>query len=331
MDQKIQRPSPQRQQQAEEHGGATAPAPAPATPQDDEQQGHQLAAVAVHGVQGGGGGGGATTTERHHRSKLTLLPLVFLIYFEVAGGPYGAEQAVSAAGPLFALLGFLAFPFVWGVPVSLVTAELAATLRGNGGFVVWADRAFGPLAGSLLGTWKYLSCVINLAAFPTLVADYLGRVAPAVAVAGKQGAHGHGARHDRLPLLPQLGRPQHCRVGRRRPGVRVAGAVRADDGDGGAEDAAAAVGGAGAGEGEERLEALLQHALLEPQLLGQREHHGRRGGAAGADVPAGARGGGGAHRRQLPAAAHGGDRRHGRAAGGVGERLLGRRSSFFYQ
>ncbi|EAZ27096.1 hypothetical protein OsJ_11027 [Oryza sativa Japonica Group] len=147
MDQEIQlnqRPSPQRQQQAQEHGGATAPAPAPATPQDDEQQGHQ-AAVARHGC-------GGATAERHHQTKLTLLPLVFFIYFEVAGGPYGAEQAVSAAGPLFALLGFLAFPFAWGVP--------------------------------------YLSCVINLAAFPALVADYLGRVAPAVAVPGSRARTG---------------------------------------------------------------------------------------------------------------------------------------------
>uniref|UniRef100_A0A0E0KE97 Polyamine transporter PUT1 n=1 Tax=Oryza punctata TaxID=4537 RepID=A0A0E0KE97_ORYPU len=177
MDQEIQL----NQQQGEDHG-ATAPAPAPAPPQDDEQQGNQAAAVTVHG--------GGETGERHHRSKLTLLPLVFLIYFEVAGGPYGAEQAVSAVGPLFALLGFLFFPFVWGVPVSLVTAELAAALPGNGGFVIWADRAFGPLAGSLLGTWKYLSCVINIAAFPPLVADYLGRVAPSVAVPGSRARTG---------------------------------------------------------------------------------------------------------------------------------------------
>ena len=122
---------------------------------------------------------------RHHRRKLTVLPLVFLIYFEVAGGPYGSERAVRAVGPLFTLLGFLVFPFLWGVPESLVTAELSAALPGNGGFVRWADRAFGPLAGSLLGTWKYLSCVINIAAYPALVADYLGHVIPAVAGPGR--------------------------------------------------------------------------------------------------------------------------------------------------
>lgn len=42
--------------------------------------------------------------------KLTLIPLIFLIYFEVAGGPFGEEPAVQAAGPLIALLGFLIFP-----------------------------------------------------------------------------------------------------------------------------------------------------------------------------------------------------------------------------
>ncbi|CAN6300751.1 unnamed protein product [Urochloa humidicola] len=131
-------------------------------------------------------GDGAAAGHHHHGTiKLTLLPLIFLIYFEVAGGPYGAELAVKAAGPLFTLLGFLVFPFAWGVPESLVTAELAAALPGNGGFVRWADSAFGPLAGSLLGTWKYFSCVVNIAAYPALVTDYLGQVIPSVAGAGK--------------------------------------------------------------------------------------------------------------------------------------------------
>uniref|UniRef100_A0ACD6AD92 Uncharacterized protein n=1 Tax=Avena sativa TaxID=4498 RepID=A0ACD6AD92_AVESA len=130
--------------------------------------------------------GGATSSPSDHQRRITLIPLVFLIYFEVAGGPYGAEQAVRAVGPLFTLLGFLVFPFAWGVPESLVTAELASAFPGNGGGVLWADRAFGPLTGSLLGTWKYLSIVVNIAAYPALVADYLGgSVAPAVADPGR--------------------------------------------------------------------------------------------------------------------------------------------------
>lgn len=46
------------------------------------------------------------------RNKLTLIPLIFIIYFEVAGGPYGEEPVVKAAGPFFAILGFLIFPLI---------------------------------------------------------------------------------------------------------------------------------------------------------------------------------------------------------------------------
>lgn len=110
--------------------------------------------------------------------KLSLLPLIFLIYFEVAGGPYGEESAVGAAGPLLAILGFLVFPFIWSIPEALVTAELATAFPGNGGYVIWAHRAFGPFWGSLMGSWKYLSGVINLASYPVLCMDYLKLVIP---------------------------------------------------------------------------------------------------------------------------------------------------------
>lgn len=116
----------------------------------------------------------------HNTKKLTLIPLIFLIYFEVAGGPYGEEPAVQAAGPLFAILGFLIFPFIWSVPEALITAELSTAFPGNGGFVIWAQRAFGPFCGSLMGTWKYLSGVINIASFPVLCIGYMEKIIPAL-------------------------------------------------------------------------------------------------------------------------------------------------------
>ncbi|KAA8549650.1 hypothetical protein F0562_001332 [Nyssa sinensis] len=117
-----------------------------------------------------------TTTK--NPKKLALIPLIFLIYFEVAGGPYGEESAVGAAGPLLAILGFLIFPFIWSIPEALITAELATTFPGNGGFVIWAHNAFGPFWGSLMGSWKFLSGVINLASYPVLCIDYLKLVFP---------------------------------------------------------------------------------------------------------------------------------------------------------
>ncbi|WVZ57103.1 hypothetical protein U9M48_007536 [Paspalum notatum var. saurae] len=122
------------------------------------------------------------------RNKLTLFPLMFLIFFEVAGGPYGAEPAVQAGGPLLALVGFLVFPFVWAVPESLVTAELSTAMPGNGGFVVWVDRAFGPFAGFLMGMWKYACGAVGAAAFPALCSDYLVRAFPAVSAGGARAA-----------------------------------------------------------------------------------------------------------------------------------------------
>ncbi|KAG6630126.1 hypothetical protein I3843_14G135000 [Carya illinoinensis] len=122
----------------------------------------------------------ATTTSSPDPKKLTLIPLIFIIYFEVAGGPYGEEPAVKAAGPLFAILGFLIFPFIWSIPEALITAELSTAFPGNGGFVIWAERAFGPFWGSLMGTLKFLSGVINIAAFPVLCIDYLKRLIPAL-------------------------------------------------------------------------------------------------------------------------------------------------------
>lgn len=112
------------------------------------------------------------------RKKLTLIPLIFLIYFEVAGGPFGEEPAVKAGGILLGILGFLIFPFIWSIPEALITAELSTAYPGDGGFVIWADRAFGPFWGSLLGTWKFLSGVVNIASFPVLGVEYLKRLFP---------------------------------------------------------------------------------------------------------------------------------------------------------
>ncbi|XVF42291.1 hypothetical protein PTKIN_Ptkin01aG0349400 [Pterospermum kingtungense] len=117
----------------------------------------------------------ATTTAA---KKLSIIPLIFLIYFEVSGGPYGEESAVGAAGPLWAILGFLIFPFIWSIPEALITAELATAFPGNGGYVIWAHQAFGPFWGSLMGSWKFLSGVINLASYPVLCIDYLKLVIP---------------------------------------------------------------------------------------------------------------------------------------------------------
>ncbi|PWA74327.1 hypothetical protein CTI12_AA252990 [Artemisia annua] len=46
------------------------------------------------------------TAVAQQRKKPTLIPFIFIIYFEVAGGPYGEEPVVKAAGPFFEILAF---------------------------------------------------------------------------------------------------------------------------------------------------------------------------------------------------------------------------------
>ncbi|KAH7445016.1 hypothetical protein KP509_02G102300 [Ceratopteris richardii] len=115
-----------------------------------------------------------------HPRKLTIVPLIFLVYFEVSGGPIGTEQAVQAGGALLALLGFLVFPFIWSVPEALVTAEMATAYPENGGYVLWTSAAFGPFWGFLQGWWKWTSGIINNATYPILCLDYLQSILPIV-------------------------------------------------------------------------------------------------------------------------------------------------------
>ncbi|CAN4127686.1 unnamed protein product [Withania somnifera] len=112
--------------------------------------------------------------------KVSVLPLIFLIFYEVSGGPFGVEDAVQAAGPLLALMGFLVFPFIWSVPEALITAEMGTMFPENGGYVVWVSSALGPYWGFQQGWMKWLSGVIDNALYPVLFLDYLKSAIPAL-------------------------------------------------------------------------------------------------------------------------------------------------------
>lgn len=116
----------------------------------------------------------------HNNRKVSVLPLVFLIFYEVSGGPFGVEDSVHAAGPLLALLGFLVFPFIWSIPEALITAEMGTMFPENGGYVVWVSSALGPFWGFQQGWMKWLSGVIDNALYPVLFLDYLKSGVPAL-------------------------------------------------------------------------------------------------------------------------------------------------------
>ncbi|KAG9150497.1 hypothetical protein Leryth_010874 [Lithospermum erythrorhizon] len=114
----------------------------------------------------------------NNAKKVSLLPLIFLIFYEVSGGPFGVEDSVRAAGPLLALAGFLVFPIIWSVPEALITAEMSTMYPENGGYVVWVSAALGPYWGFQQGWVKWLSGVIDNALYPVLFLDYLKSAIP---------------------------------------------------------------------------------------------------------------------------------------------------------
>ncbi|XP_004290748.1 PREDICTED: probable polyamine transporter At1g31830 isoform X1 [Fragaria vesca subsp. vesca] len=126
------------------------------------------------------GMGEESSHDLHKYSKVSIVPLVFLIFYEVSGGPFGVEDSVQAAGPLLALLGFLVFALIWSVPEALITAEMGTMFPENGGYVVWVSSALGPFWGFQQGWVKWLSGVIDNALYPVLFLDYLKSAIPAL-------------------------------------------------------------------------------------------------------------------------------------------------------
>jgi amino acid transporter len=106
------------------------------------------------------------------RRELGLLPLVAVVFFNVSGGPYGVEDAVSAFGPGLALLLLALTPLVYSLPVSLAMSELAAALPEEGGYVVWVRRVFGPFWAFQVGWWSWLNSFVDVAVYPALFSDY---------------------------------------------------------------------------------------------------------------------------------------------------------------
>ena len=106
------------------------------------------------------------------RRELGLVSLLAIVFFNVSGGPYGIEDAVSSFGPGLTLLLLVLTPLVWSLPVALAMGELSAALPAEGGYVVWVRRAFGPFWGFQVGWWSWINSFVDVAVYPALFADY---------------------------------------------------------------------------------------------------------------------------------------------------------------
>ena len=119
------------------------------------------------------------------RGVLGFVPLVAILFFNVSGGPYGVEDAVSSLGPGLALLLLLLTPLVWSLPVALAMGELASALPEEGGYVVWVQRAFGRFWGFQAGWWSWINSFVDVAVYPALFAEYLAAWWPGISPPGR--------------------------------------------------------------------------------------------------------------------------------------------------
>jgi amino acid transporter len=105
--------------------------------------------------------------------RLSFLPLLAVVFFNVSGGPYGVEDAVSVFGPGLTLLLLALTPLLVALPVALAMAEMGGALPEEGGYVTWVRRVFGPFWGFQVGWWSWLNSFVDVAVYPALFADYL--------------------------------------------------------------------------------------------------------------------------------------------------------------
>ena len=115
-----------------------------------------------------------TTTEGQKNERtLTFGKLALFAFASVAGGPYGFEDAVGAAGAKITLTMIFVAGAFWSAPLALMTAELSSALPENGGHILWIDKAFGAFWSFLNGHWSLISGVFEGGLFAVLFLDYL--------------------------------------------------------------------------------------------------------------------------------------------------------------
>jgi len=105
--------------------------------------------------------------------KAGLFYLVCVMFSYTTGGPFGLEDMVTTSGPGMTLIYLLVLPFLWCIPVSLVSAELTAALPVEGGFYRWTRAAFGDFWGFLAGWWNWSASFLLGGAYAVLFTDYL--------------------------------------------------------------------------------------------------------------------------------------------------------------
>ena len=114
-----------------------------------------------------------------------LLAAAGLLYASACGGPYGTEDFVARVGPGLLTLLIVGGAVIWGLPLSLATAELSARRPIEGGYYRWVREFLGERWGCHAGLWSLMSSILDNALYPVLFAQALEYVAPGIGWLGR--------------------------------------------------------------------------------------------------------------------------------------------------
>lgn len=128
--------------------------------------------------------GGPVLTESASGLKkkhFSVFAMVFFIYCACAGGAFGIESMIPAAGPGLTLLLLIIIAIFWGLPIGLCSSELSCLAPVESGPYVWTKMAFGEFWGFAEGVMLTLAWYFTGCAYVVLAIDYMALYIPALA------------------------------------------------------------------------------------------------------------------------------------------------------
>ena len=105
--------------------------------------------------------------------SLGAMAVALVTFAAVAGGAFGIEAAVGAAGALPVLVGSVVLAFFWSATQAMVAAELATMFPSNGGYMTWCLHGLGPTAAYVNAGNMIFSAACNLPLYPVMFASYV--------------------------------------------------------------------------------------------------------------------------------------------------------------
>lgn len=107
------------------------------------------------------------------RKQLGAVGLAAIVFFLVCGGSYGTEDLGGTIPPLYAVLGIAIVPWLFSLPIALVTAELATSMTDQSGFIMWIKRGWGDFYAHLDTLLVNIIMILDLALYPGIFLAYL--------------------------------------------------------------------------------------------------------------------------------------------------------------